>query len=124
VTVTGNVQIQRVPRPISLGVRTVTDAMSRGLKDLVIVVADVEVVWVVGAVDHPCADVVVAWEVVVVVPVWAVVVVAWEVEAEEEEVVLVEEEEEDLVAVEVVVEGEVVDQCESKLILIHFESAN
>lgn len=112
VMVTGNVQIQLVPTLTSLGVRTVTDATSQGLKDLVIVEADEEVVWVVGVVDHPCADVVVAWEVVVAVLVWAVVVVVLAVEAEEEEVVLEEEAEEDLAAVEVVVEDEVVDQCE------------
>lgn len=107
---TGNVQIQLVPTLTSLGVRTVTDAMNQGLKDLVIVVADEEVVWVVVAVDHPCADVVVVWEVVVVVLVWVVVVVGLAA-AEVVEVVLEEEAEEDLAAVEVE-EDEVVDQCE------------
>lgn len=80
--------------------------MIQDLKDLVIVVADEEVVWVVGVVGHPCADVEVVWEVAVAVLVWVVVVV--DLAAAEEEVLEVAEED----LVDVVVEDEVVDQCE------------
>lgn len=80
--------------------------MIQDLKDLVIVAADEEVVWVEGVVDHPCVDVEVVWEVVVEVLVWVVVVV----DLAAAEVEVLEEVEEDLV--DVVVEDEVVDQCE------------
>lgn len=73
----GNVQIHLVPTQIFLGVKTVTDAMSHDLKDLAIVVVDVEEVWVVDAEDHQC--------VVVVEVVWVEVAVAaleWEVAVE------------------------------------------
>lgn len=81
--------------------------MIQDLKDLVIVVADEEVVWVGVVVDHPCVDVEVVWEVVVAVLVWVVVVVGL---AAAVEVEVLEEAEEDLV--DVAVEDEVVDQCE------------